>query len=143
MVVSHSMGTVIAYDCLKRVAECPPVDALMTVGSPLGLDEVQDKLRPEWSRASGFPEKLSAADWTNVYDKLDPVAGLDPKVANDYCQARRAALGGPGWRSPNPAGELVRANHDARAPPSRRCVRPDQHVAWHRVCGLRTGDRGR
>ena len=62
-------------------------EVAIAVGSPLGLDEVQDKLRPEWSRASGFPEKLSAADWANVYDKLDPVAGLDPKVANDYCRA--------------------------------------------------------
>ena len=43
VVVSHSMGTVIAYDCLKRVPDCPPVDALVTIGSPLGLDEIQDK----------------------------------------------------------------------------------------------------
>ena len=50
VVVSHSMGTVIAYDCLKRVAECVPVDGLITIGSPLGLDEVQDKLQPGWSR---------------------------------------------------------------------------------------------
>lgn len=78
------MGTVIAYDCLKRVADCPQVDALMTIGSPLGLDEIQDKLRPEWSRDNGFPAKVMAAGWVNVYDKLDPVAGLDPKLANDY-----------------------------------------------------------
>ena len=44
IVVSHSMGTVIAYDCLKRVAKTPSVDGLVTIGSPLGLDEVQDKL---------------------------------------------------------------------------------------------------
>jgi hypothetical protein len=30
---SHSIGTVIAYDCLKCVPGCPRVDALMTVGS--------------------------------------------------------------------------------------------------------------
>ncbi len=92
VVVSHSMGTVIAYDCLKRVPNCPQVDALMTIGCPLGLDEIQDKLRPEWSRANGFPEKLVAADWANVYDKLDPVAGLDPKVANDYRRADEAIV---------------------------------------------------
>lgn len=84
IVLSHSMGTVIAYDCLKRAAECPKVDALMTVGSPLGLDEIQDKMRPEWSRDNGFPDKVTATSWINVYDKLDPVAGLDPKLANDY-----------------------------------------------------------
>ena len=83
VVVSHSMGTVIAYDCLKRVPDCPKVDGLMTIGSPLGLDEIQDMLKPEWSRDDGFPLKVGA-DWINVYDKLDPVAGFDPRFANDY-----------------------------------------------------------
>ena len=87
VVVSHSMGTVIAYDCIKRVEACPSVDALMTIGSPLGLDEVQDKLQPGWSRDDGFPEKVTSASWVNVYDKLDPVAGLDAKFANDYRRA--------------------------------------------------------
>lgn len=84
IVVSHSMGTVIAYDCLKRVADAPAVDALMTIGSPLGIDEVQDKLKPEWSRAEGFPAEKVRGGWVNVYDSLDPVAGFDPKLANDY-----------------------------------------------------------
>src|SRR5581483_9631034 len=48
VVVSHSMGTVIAYDCLMHEPDCPPVDGLMTIGSPLGLDEVQDFF-PRWS----------------------------------------------------------------------------------------------
>jgi hypothetical protein len=57
----------------------------MTIGSPLGLDEVQDKLKPGWSRSNGFPhETLKMLDWVNVYDKLDPVAGFDPKLRNDY-----------------------------------------------------------
>jgi len=86
VVVSHSMGTVIAYDCLKRVADCPGVTALMTIGSPLGLDEIEEKLKPEWTREDGYPDR-AAAGWVNVYDALDPVAGLDPKVANDYRRA--------------------------------------------------------
>lgn len=83
LVVSHSMGTVIAYDCLKRLPDCPGVDGLMTIGSPLGLDEVQDKLLPEWSREDGFPSKAGSG-WYNIYDKLDPVAGFDPVIANDF-----------------------------------------------------------
>ncbi|MER8803552.1 alpha/beta hydrolase [Mesorhizobium sp. M0998] len=82
-VVSHSMGTVIAYDCLMRVPECPPVDGLITIGSPLGLDEIQDKLAPEWSRAMGYPIKLRG-DWVNIFDRLDVVAGFDPFIANDF-----------------------------------------------------------
>lgn len=84
IVVSHSMGTVIAYDCLKRVAACPRVDAFMTVGSPLGIDEVQDGFAPEYRRHDGFPVEKVAGRWVNVYDRLDPVAGLDPNFANDY-----------------------------------------------------------
>jgi hypothetical protein len=84
VVVSHSMGTVIAYDCLKRVAGCPAVDALITIGSPLGLDEIQDKLQPEWSRPDGFPSAKVRGLWINVFDRLDPVAGFDPFLENDY-----------------------------------------------------------
>jgi hypothetical protein len=87
VVVSHSMGTVIAYDCLKRVGDCAPVDGLITLGSPLGLDEIQDQLQPEWSRLNGFPHERVAGGWTNVFDRLDPVCGFDPKLANDYCRA--------------------------------------------------------
>ncbi|MET0657414.1 MAG: hypothetical protein ABW110_04560 [Steroidobacteraceae bacterium] len=83
IVVSHSMGTVIAYDCLKRVDASKAVDGLITIGSPLGLDEVQDKLQPGWSRMDGFPDR-GAAKWINLYDHLDPVCGFDPKLANDY-----------------------------------------------------------
>lgn len=89
VLVSHSMGTVIAYDVLKRVHDCPAIDGLMTIGSPLGLDEVQDKLRPEdrghgWSRDDGFPHERLRGKWVNVFDRLDPVAGFDCFIANDY-----------------------------------------------------------
>jgi hypothetical protein len=91
VVVSHSMGTVIAYDCLKRVPECPPVDGLLTVGCPLGIDEVQDKLKPEWTRQDGFPEKVGG-QWLNVNDKLDPVAGGDWNLANDFRKQGQAVI---------------------------------------------------
>jgi len=87
VVVSHSMGTVIAYDCLKRVADCPQVDGLITLGSPLGLDEIQDQLKPQWSRDNGFPSERVAEGWANLFDRLDPVCGFDPKMANDYRNA--------------------------------------------------------
>jgi hypothetical protein len=64
VVVAHSLGTVIAYDCLKRVAECPTVDGLLTIGSPLGLSEVQE-LRPGWSRDHGFPDAVG--QWVNIF----------------------------------------------------------------------------
>jgi hypothetical protein len=83
IVISHSMGTVIIYDCLKRVPDCPSIDALFTVGSPLGIDEVQDKFAPEWRRDDGFPAKVKGS-WINVYDPFDPVTGFDGNIANDF-----------------------------------------------------------
>ena len=83
IVVSHSMGTVIMYDCLKRVPECRSINGLLTIGSPLGIDEVQDMFASEWTRNNGFPEKLEGR-WVNVYDMLDPVTGFDGNIANDY-----------------------------------------------------------
>jgi alpha-beta hydrolase superfamily lysophospholipase len=90
IVVSHSMGTVIAYDCLKQVEGCADVDGLITIGSPLGLDEVQDKLKPGWSRADGFPGKRVAGKWVNLFDRLDPVCGFDPRLGNDFLRAGAA-----------------------------------------------------
>jgi hypothetical protein len=87
VVISHSMGTVIVYDCLKRVGATPRVDALVTVGCPLGLTEIQDQLKPEWSRPNGFPTERLGGRWLNVYDRLDVVAAADPKLANDYRRA--------------------------------------------------------
>lgn len=92
VVMSHSMGTVIAYDCLKRVGACAEVDGFITLGSPLGLDEVQDKLQPGWSRDNGFPFEKVGACWVNVFDRLDPVCGFDPKLANDYCKGGQSVV---------------------------------------------------
>ncbi len=83
VVVSHSMGTVISYDCLKNVPGCPAIDAYMTVGSPLGLSEVHDNFDPKYNDDDAFPSAKVMGDWVNVYDRLDPVA-FDARIANDY-----------------------------------------------------------
>ena len=83
VVVSHSMGTVIAYDCLKNVSGCPAIDGFLTVGSPLGLSEVHDNFRPPYVRREAFPSDRLSGRWVNVSDRLDPVA-LDARLANDY-----------------------------------------------------------
>ena len=82
IVIAHSMGTVMSYDVLKRVSDSKAVDALFTLGSPLGLSEIQDQMGPEWTKDNGFPAKVGA--WMNFADGLDPVCGADPKLANEY-----------------------------------------------------------
>jgi hypothetical protein len=84
VVVAHGMGAVIAYDCLKRVESAPAVDALVTLGSPLGLDAIRKGLQPGWSRHDGFPGERVRGSWTNVYDRLDPVTGFNPRCAEDF-----------------------------------------------------------
>jgi hypothetical protein len=83
VLVSHSMGTIVAYDVLRNCPECPQVDTLITLGSPLGVREVQEELIAENAADVDFPaDKLGR--WVNVYDPLDPICGADPNFANDY-----------------------------------------------------------
>jgi hypothetical protein len=85
VIVSHSMGTMVAYDVLRNCPECPPVDTLITLGSPLGIQEVQDELVAADADGVDFPA-AKLGRWINVYDPLDPVCGADPKLSNDYRQ---------------------------------------------------------
>jgi hypothetical protein len=85
VVVGHSLGSVIAYDVLTGLDDLPPVDGLLTVGSPLGLDDVQAGLAPPWTRDDGFPSAaLPAGTWVNIGDPLDPVCGFDREIGPDF-----------------------------------------------------------
>lgn len=86
VLVTHSMGTMVAYDVLRNCAECPPVDTLFTLGSPLGIQEVQDELVAAGRATVDFPS-ATLRRWVNVYDPLDPVCGADPILSNDYAEA--------------------------------------------------------
>lgn len=87
VVVAHSQGTMIAYDVLRRLNRAQfQVPLFVTIGSPLGLDEVQDELR-RWSGAAGkllFPPCVDK--WVNVAERLDPVA-LDNDISDDFTGA--------------------------------------------------------
>lgn len=81
VLVTHSMGTMIAYDVVRNCEDCPPVDVLFTLGSPLGITEVQERLRAKGKKHVDFPPALGR--WINIYDPLDPICGADPKM-DDY-----------------------------------------------------------
>jgi subtilisin family serine protease len=84
VIVAHSQGTMIAYDVLRRLNRSQfQVPLFVTIGSPLGLDEVQDELR-RWSGASGkLPFPPCVDRWVNVAERLDPVA-LDNDISDDF-----------------------------------------------------------
>lgn len=86
VLVTHSMGTMVAYDVLRNCSDCPPVDTLFTLGSPLGLKEIEDQLVATGQKNVDFPAaKLER--WVNVYDPFDIVCGADPRLSNDYAAA--------------------------------------------------------
>ena len=91
VIVAHSMGTMIAYDCLRNDPDCPEIAGLITLGSPLGVDEIQEPLIPNRDRTKAFPERLKGP-WVNVYDPLDPVCALDPRLANDFLRNGAPAI---------------------------------------------------
>lgn len=94
VVVGHSLGSVIAYDMLTAVTDTPPIDALITVGSPLGISEVQSAFTPPWTARDGWPVRcLPDGAWCNVLDPLDPVCGgLDRRIGPDFRRAGDVAV---------------------------------------------------
>jgi len=77
VIVAHSQGTIVAYDVLREARYAGlEIPLFVTLGSPLGLDEVQDHVGSPLRRPRGV------AAWANFADRFDPVA-LDGALAND------------------------------------------------------------
>ncbi len=91
VVIGHSLGSVIAYDVLTGDDDVPEIDALITLGSPLGISEVRERLAPPWTEQDGWPaERLPTGSWNNIYDLLDPVCGFkDRRIAGVFRSAGR------------------------------------------------------
>jgi subtilisin family serine protease len=79
-VVGHSLGSVIAYEALCRKTYDVPL--FVTLGSPLGLTEVQDGLR-RWLGRDELAPPQGVGHWLNVADRLDVVA-LDGDISDDF-----------------------------------------------------------
>lgn len=71
IVIGHSLGAVVAYECLFRKPEHPV--CFITMGSPLGINNlIFDKLRPAPQKGKGTWPPVK--NWTNIADKADLVA---------------------------------------------------------------------
>lgn len=83
MILSHSMGSIIAYDVLREIGKEHPrliIDHFVTLGSPLGIPHVKYKIAKEnpLVRTPSVVQK-----WSNFADKRDPVA-VDVYLSGDY-----------------------------------------------------------
>ncbi|MGY2011972.1 hypothetical protein ACW9HC_33800 [Nocardia gipuzkoensis] len=68
VLVAHSLGTVVSYNVLRSMQHTTPCRGLVTLGSPLGIAAIRDRLRPPVT----YPPHV--ASWFNAYDKADIVA---------------------------------------------------------------------
>jgi hypothetical protein len=75
VVVGHSLGSVIAYDVLREHEASVPL--LLTIGSPLGVTEIQDRL----AKPLEVPAEVAA--WRNACDARDVIA-LDKTVRPEF-----------------------------------------------------------
>lgn len=86
VVVSHSLGTVVAYSLVRREAKPRnwKIPNFITLGSPLGITKIRQSLAP-----IRYPELMG--DWFNAFDERDVVAlyplekphfDVTPKIAN-------------------------------------------------------------
>jgi hypothetical protein len=83
VVVAHSQGSMIAY-CVLMEPEFAAMDIplFVTIGSPLGIDEVQDYIS-DLTGVKRLTVPPGVLRWINVADPLDPVA-LDKDISGDY-----------------------------------------------------------
>ncbi|MCB9880149.1 MAG: hypothetical protein H6834_00035 [Planctomycetes bacterium] len=77
VVVAHSMGSIIAYDCLSRdLPKAPKAAALVTLGSPLGLNLLRDWLPRDPKRHLVMPPRVMG-QWSNAFDPRDIFVRLE------------------------------------------------------------------
>ncbi len=85
LLIGHSLGAVIAYDALWELAHLDQhpgtVDLFLTLGSPLGMRYVQDRLLGFRQRPQRFPCNIRR--WVNVAAHGDLTA-LDPDLHDDF-----------------------------------------------------------
>ena len=79
LLIAHSMGTIVAYEVLINVEDEVNIDSLITIGSPLGVPFIFEKLKNDKSLVPGEESKLRTPD--NILTEWKSLADLDDKIA--------------------------------------------------------------
>lgn len=74
VVVSHSLGTVVAYNVLMAREDRRNVIAWFTLGSPLGIEAVYKRIPRHYAKVIPRSAPFGVGSWYNARDKNDIVA---------------------------------------------------------------------
>ncbi len=90
MLISHSMGSIIAFDVLTFLAPHLRINTFITMGSPLGLPVIISKIASEQKRRSDGENHMLTPpsvfkNWYNFSDILDKIA-FNYKLADDFSE---------------------------------------------------------
>jgi hypothetical protein len=89
MLIAHSMGSIIAYDVLRKLGQRKPdpgarVSHFVTIGSPLGLPHVKLNIeKVHLHDPQVRTPTIVTRSWVNFADRKDPVA-FDTHLEDDY-----------------------------------------------------------
>ena len=103
VVVAHSLGTIVTYDVLSQPDLAGlKVDVLFTLGCPLGIGNVQQRLRDGAGKPNPVPTQIAA--WSNYSDPFDPVA-LEHTLRDEFKPP-------PNFAHDESVNNQARNNHD-------------------------------
>ena len=128
LLIAHSMGSIVAFDVLSQYSLDFKVDTFVTMGSPLGIPAVMNKIASELGDAGNAISSLMTPEsvvrnWFNLSDLEDKIA-MNYNLSDDYQ---------PNIRGVKPEDFIVHNNYFNRI-----------HANPHSVFGyLRTPDMAR
>lgn len=79
LLIAHSMGTIVAYESLIQIEDVVDIDTFITIGSPLAVPFIFEKLKNESSMVPDEKNKLRTpenilTEWNNLADTEDKLA---------------------------------------------------------------------
>ncbi len=88
LLIGHSMGSIIAYDVLNMVKNNVRVHTLVTIGSPLGLPLIMERIAEEHNFDLDEQHRLNVPEsvernWFNIADLRDKVT-INYTLADDF-----------------------------------------------------------
>jgi PGAP1-like protein len=117
LLIAHSMGSIIAYDVLLDLQNSEDsVAHFVTIGSPLGLADVQGRIREERGEKALRVPRSVRKSWKNYADYRDYVCADLTAVGeyeNDSGIEFKDVVVGNGYQYQNSTGEWVHNYHNA------------------------------